>query len=99
MAKTNSKVPKGKLVVNVEELIKIKSQIIADLEKDLDDAYKNEEEMLRELNSNLDRTAFHCIKVAETTGSITIDDVTYCLDLVKRVMHNKFGYKPKHEEI
>ena len=64
-----------------------------------DQAHKNEEAMLKELNSNLDRAAFHCIKVAETTGSITIDDVAYCLDLIKRVMHNKFAYKPKQEEV
>jgi hypothetical protein len=64
-----------------------------------DQAHKNEEAMLKELDSNLDRTAFHCIKVAETTGSITIDDVAYCLDLIKRVMHNKFAYKPKQEEV
>jgi len=64
-----------------------------------DQAHKNEEAMLKELDSNLDRTAFHCIKVAETTGSITIDDVAYCLDLVKRVMHHQFAYKPKQEEI
>lgn len=64
-----------------------------------DQAHKNEEAMLKELDSNLDRTAFHCIKVAETTGSITIDDVAYCLDLVKRVMHHQFAYKPKQEEV
>lgn len=64
-----------------------------------DQAHKNEEAMLKELNSNLDRAAFHCIKVAETTGSITVDDVAYCLDLIKRVMHNKFAYKPKQEEV
>jgi len=64
-----------------------------------DQAHKNEEAMLKELNSNLDRTAFHCIKVAETTGSITIDDVAYCLDLIKRVMHHQFAYKPKQEEV
>ena len=64
-----------------------------------DQAHKNEEAMLKELDSNLDRAAFHCSKVAETTGSITIDDVTYCLDLVKRVMHHQFAYKPKQEEV
>lgn len=64
-----------------------------------DQAHKNEEAMLKELDSNLDRTAYHCIRVAETTGSITIDDVAYCLDLIKRVMHNKFAYKPKQEEV
>jgi len=64
-----------------------------------DQAHKNEEAMLKELDSNLDRAAFHCIKVAETTGSITIDDVAYCLDLIKRVMHHQFAYKPKQEEV
>jgi hypothetical protein len=64
-----------------------------------DQAHKNEEAMLKELNSNLDRAAYHCIKVAETTGSITIDDVAYCLDLIKRVMHHQFAYKPKQEEV
>jgi hypothetical protein len=64
-----------------------------------DQAHKNEEAMLKELDSNLDRTAYHCIRVAETTGSITVDDVAYCLDLIKRVMHHQFAYKPKQEEV
>jgi hypothetical protein len=64
-----------------------------------DQAHKNEEAMLKELDSNLDRAAFHCSKVAETTGSITVDDVAYCLDLIKRVMHHQFAYKPKQEEV
>lgn len=82
-----------------EEPIRTKDQIIAALEKDLDDAYKNEEVMLKELNLNLDRAVFHCVKVEETSGSITLDDVTYCLHLIKRVMHHQFGYKPKQEEV
>lgn len=80
-----------------EKPIRTKDQIIAALEKDLDDAYKNEEAMLKELNLNLDRAVFHCVKVEETSGSITLDDVTYCLHLIKRVMHHQFAYKPQEE--
>lgn len=82
-----------------EEPIRTKDQIIAALEKDLDDAYKNEEAMLKELNTNLDRILFHCHSVQENTGNVTIDDITYCTILVRRVMENKFGYKPKQEEV
>jgi hypothetical protein len=79
------------------ESVRTKDQIIAALEKDLDDAYKNEEAMLKELNTNLDRIIFHCHSVKENTGNITIDDITYCTILVRRVMENKFAYKPKEE--
>lgn len=64
-----------------------------------DQAHKNEEEMLKELNSNLDRILFHCHSVKENTGSVTIDDITYCTILVRRVMENKFAYKTKQEEV
>lgn len=64
-----------------------------------DQAHKNEEAMLKELNTNLDRILFHCHSVKENTGSVTIDDITYCTILVRRVMENKFGYKPKQEEV
>jgi len=98
MAKSNkSNSQKGRLVSNTDELIKIKNQIIDELEKDLDDAYKNEEAMLKELNLNLDRILFHCNSVKETTGAVTIDDITYCTILVRRVMDHKFAYKPQEE--
>ncbi len=64
-----------------------------------DQAHKNEEAMLKELNTNLDRILFHCHSVQENTGNVTIDDITYCTILVRRVMENKFAYKPKQEEV
>jgi hypothetical protein len=64
-----------------------------------DQAHKNEEAILKELNTNLDRILFHCHSVQENTGNVTIDDITYCTILVRRVMENRFAYKPKQEEV
>ena len=64
-----------------------------------DKAHRNEEEILKELSLNLDRILFHCHSVKENAGNVTIDDVTYCLSLTRRVMDEKFAYKPKLEVI
>lgn len=91
---------------SAEETIARLDQMCSSLREDkeywfqvADQAHKNEEAMLKELNSSLNRATFHCIRVEETSGSITMDDVAYCMQLIQRVMDHKFAYKPKQEEV
>ena len=74
------------------------TEIIAELEARLDGAYKEQEEMLVELNRNLNMMKYHCEQVRHNTGEVTLEDVCYCANLINRVMKNKFEYKPKSFE-
>lgn len=74
-------------------------ETIQDLEKRLDLAYREQEDMLEELNKCVNATIRHCDQVQYNTGSIKLHDVEYCADMIKRIMHNKFGYKPKMQEL
>jgi hypothetical protein len=81
-----------------EDLVTAKNEIIADLEARLDSAYKEQEKMLKELDKCIYATIHHCDQVESNTGSITLHDVDYCIDMIKRIMKHKFEYKPKSFE-
>lgn len=72
---------------------------IQDLEKRLDLAYKEQEDMLEELNKCVNATIRHCDQVQYNTGNIKLHDVEYCANMISRIMEHKFGYKPKMQEI
>ena len=74
-------------------------EIIQDLEKRLDLAYREQEDMLKELDKCIYATIHHCDRVESSTGKITLHDVDYCVDMIKRILNHKFGYKPKTEEL
>ena len=84
---------------HAERALVAKDEIIADLEGRLDAAFKEQEEMLRELNKCINATMRHCDQVVYNTGSIVLHDVEYCGDMIKRIMENKFGYKPQTQEL
>ncbi len=79
--------------VDYKEVVGIKDQIISDLEIRLDDAYKEQEQMLIDLSNNLERVKYHCRETAIHAGEITLEDVYYSVELLQRIMNNKFGYK------
>lgn len=81
------------------EIITAKNEIIADLEARLDSAYKEQEEMLIELNRNLHMMRYHCHQVKVDTGELGQEDIVYCANLINRVMEHKFGYKPQTQEL
>lgn len=83
--------------VNLEEIIKVKNEIINDLENKLDVAYKEQEQMLVELKTwlNLFPSAFR--QLIEHAGKITPEDVNYHTNLLIKIMEHKFGYKSKTE--
>jgi hypothetical protein len=85
--------PKGKtetVTVDLQAIIDVKNQIIEDLEDRLDEAYKEQEDMLKEVNKWVFQVIHHCAEVESKTGRITLHDVDYCVDLIKRIMKHKF---------
>jgi hypothetical protein len=54
---------------------------------------KNLEDLFKELDKCIYSTIHHCSQVECTTGKLTLHDVDYCVDLIKRVMKHKFEYK------
>ena len=83
-----------------EELLKkLNDEIIADLEAKLDIAYREQEQMLKELKRWLDAFFYAFKQLEEHAGKITSEDVTYHANLISKIMEHKFGYKPKMEEL
>ena len=84
--------------VSLAEILNVKDEIIQDLEARLDSAYMEQEQMLSELERNLNMMMYHCQQVQNNTGEVTMEDVSYCANLIDRVMKHKFEYKPKSFE-
>ena len=63
--------------------------------KAMDAAYKEQEEMLIEVERNLNLIHYHCHRVKFATGKITQEDVHYYTNLVLRTINNK--YRPNLE--
>jgi hypothetical protein len=82
-----------------EALNRVNDEIIADLEAKLDIAYREQEQMLKELKRWLDAFPYAFKQLEEHAGKITSEDVTYHANLIYKIMEHKFGYKPKMEEL
>lgn len=82
-----------------QKIIAAKDETIADLEARLDIAYREQEQMLKELKRWLDSFPYAFEKLIEHAGKITAEDVTYHANLISKIMEHKFGYKPKMEEL
>ena len=80
-------------LLNAERAIIAKNESIVDLENRLDEAYKEQEDMLAEVNKWVFQVIHHCAEVESKTGRITLHDVDYCADLIKRIMKHKFESK------
>jgi hypothetical protein len=92
---------KSDLEIKLEQAyvnLEIKDLHIADLEKRLDDAFKEQENMFKELDRSIYSTIHHCSQVECSTGKLTLHDVDYCVDLIKRIMKHKFEYKSPNFE-
>jgi hypothetical protein len=90
---------KSDLELNLEKAqawLKVKDEVIADLETKLDEAYKEQEDMLKEVDKWVFQVIHHCAEVESKTGRITLHDVDYCVDLIKRIMKHKFESKPEN---
>jgi hypothetical protein len=85
--------PMERDLLNAERAIIAKNESIVDLENRLDEAYKEQEDMLAEVNKWVFQVIHHCAEVESKTGRITLHDVDYCADLIKRIMKHKFVSK------
>ena len=96
--KETKKVSDEQILRFLKDIDMLKEQII-DLENKLDDSYKEQEEMLAEV----DKFVYSCddgfMSIEKALGEITYNDVMYHLEFFQRVMKHKFGYKPKSEDI
>jgi hypothetical protein len=92
---------KSDLEIKLEQAyanLEVKDLHIADLEVMLDNAYKEQEAMLKELDKCIYSTIHHCSQVECSTGKLTLHDVDYCIDLIKRIMKHKFEHKSPNFE-
>lgn len=94
MSKKGPKI-KELTIEKAQEIIIAKDGIIADLETRLDSAYKEQEQMLKELERWIHLFPYAFKQLEEHAGEITSEDVIYHVNLVNRIMKNKFEYKSK----
>jgi hypothetical protein len=80
-------------------IIAEKDETISDLQAKLDIAYREQEQMLKELKRWLDAFPYAFKQLEEHAGKITSEDVTYHANLIFKIMEHKFGYKPKMTEL
>ena len=85
--------PMERDLLDAERAIIAKNESIVYLENKLDEAYKEQEDMLAEVNKWVFQVIHHCAEVESKTGRITLHDVDYCVDLIKRIMKHKFESK------
>jgi hypothetical protein len=85
--------PMERDLLNAERALIAKDESIVYLENKLDEAYKEQEDMLNEVNKWVFQVIHHCAEVESKTGRITLHDVDYCVDLIKRIMKYKFESK------
>lgn len=90
-----------KSILSTDANIQIQAldEIIQDLEARLDSAYKEQEEMLKELDRNIDMMKYHCEQIKINTGEMSMGDIYYCANMITRIMKHKFGYKPQMQEM
>jgi len=88
--------PMERDLMKAETVNKLKDEVIADLETRLDEAYKEQEDMLKEVDKWVFQVVHHCAEVESKTGRITLHDVDYCVDLIKRIMKHKFESKSEN---
>jgi ribosome-binding ATPase YchF (GTP1/OBG family) len=75
---------------HAQKVITARNECIADLETKLDEAYVEQEQMIKELDKWIFQVIHHCAEVESNTGRITLHDVDYCVDLIRRIMKHKF---------
>jgi hypothetical protein len=74
------------------------SPVIAEigrLQDELDEAYKQQEQMLEDITAFHDSAISVFTHLEFGTGSITLHDISYHLHTLVRKMSHKYGHKPK----
>lgn len=68
---------------------------IGRLQDELDEAYKQQEEMLEDIKSFFNKSISVFTHLEFKTGSIMLQDVEYHVHTLVRMMNHKYGHKPK----
>ena len=74
-----------------QNIVSSKDEIIEDLEQMLDKAYKEQEEMIDEINKFLHASQDGFEGIQNSTGEITYNDVMYHIHFFARSIQHKFG--------
>lgn len=74
---------------------KMHAKVMNDLNTELDEAYKQHEHMLSVAYTQLNYAQEHLANIEYHAGSMTMEDVAASINVIKRILHNKFGYKPQ----
>jgi hypothetical protein len=75
------------------------AKVVNSLNTELDEAYKQHEYMLSVAYTQLNYAQEHLANIEYHAGSMTIEDVAASINVIKRILHNKFGYKPQMVEM
>lgn len=98
----NAVVMKSQTEIDLEHAqIKIQGleEDVTELEYRLNESYLEQERLFKELDKLVYLTIHHCSQVECESGKLTMHDIDYCVDLIRRILKNKFEYKPKTEEL
>jgi hypothetical protein len=101
-APVNAVIMKSKTEIALEHAnIKIQGleEDVTELEYRLNESYLQQEKLFKELDKLVYLTIHHCSQVECDSGKLTMHDIDYCVDLIKRILKNKFEYKPKMQEL
>ncbi len=79
------------VVLHWKNVVSSKDDIIEDLEQMLDNAYKDQEEMLAEVDRFVHVAKDGFREITEVTDGINYNDVMYHITFFRRVMHKRFG--------
>jgi hypothetical protein len=78
---------------------KMHFKVVNDLDAKLDEAYKQHDHMLAVAFGQLDYVHDHLANIEYHAGSLTMEDVSASINVIKRILHNKFAYKPQMVEL
>ena len=71
------------------------ARVVSDFEVMLDEAQKQHNYMLSVAFAQLDYAQDHLANIEYHAGSLTIEDVAASINVVKRILHNKFTFRPE----
>jgi hypothetical protein len=75
------------------------AKVVQSLNAQLNEAYDQHTYMLSTIYTQLNYVMEHLANIEYHASSITMEDVSASVNVLQRVMHNKFGNKSHQEEI
>ena len=81
------------------EFDRMHAQVVQSLNAQLNEAYDQHTYMLSTIYTQLNYVMEHLANIEYHASSITMEDVSASVNVLQRIMHNKFGNKSHQEEI